>query len=240
MTVRNSVFASLLFAIPVLAAPVLMAQTAQVAGVVLDENGSAVPSAKVAFEGSGGSIRVGTDQGGVYRAELKPGSYRVTSSKAGFCTLKRPALRVADVARIRLDLRLRVCATENLIHMKDGKYVGESDSVVEPDKSETLEISAPGGENNEVMIHFCTRAQSGHRITYGACPQTDKRKIQVSVFFNLTTIYANELTFDTEGSELTLRGDISIFEGTLKATSQDEICGRFIHGRFDFRRGGTK
>jgi len=96
--------------LPFLAAT-LLAQTAQVTGVILDPAGAPIPAAEVTITNTETGIRrtaPTNDQGYFTIPFLNPGAYDVAVQKQGFKSVSRTGIRL-EVAQIaRLDFRLEV------------------------------------------------------------------------------------------------------------------------------------
>lgn len=104
-----------------------MAQTATLRGVVTDESGAVIPSAKVTANGPNGARSANTGNDGSYTlAGLSPGDYTVEASTAGL-VLPEP-VRITLSAGVRaLNLQLKLAATRQEI------TVQESDAAVSTD-----------------------------------------------------------------------------------------------------------
>jgi hypothetical protein len=93
----------------------LLAQTAQITGLVTDPSGTAVPGAAVAVTNVKTGVRnqVTTNEQGYYTVLfLNPGDYEVRVQKEGFKVSEHPAIKldVAQIARIDIALQLGALA----------------------------------------------------------------------------------------------------------------------------------
>jgi len=97
-------------ALIVCAAP-LLAQTVTLRGVVTDETGARVPSAKVTVSGPGGDKQTEVrDDGSYFFASLPPGDFTVRAS-APDLTLPQPVKITLSTGIQTLDLQLKVAGT---------------------------------------------------------------------------------------------------------------------------------
>lgn len=205
-------------------------------GVVVDATGARVEGVVLRFDGIGTSHRVGTSPLGEYRIELPDGVYSVSSAKSGFCSISRPAFHLTGSSELRLDFKLRVCAIENQAIVKDGKYLGEKDVYIDATSSETIAVGRGAAPRMQVMINYCRRNKQGNSLVYRKCSDSNRNASQVSAFYELTTIYADELVLDSKNSQLILKGSIIIQENNLSITSEDEIRAQLKLGGINIER----
>src|SRR5579864_217763 len=105
----------------------LLAQTATLRGVVTDESGAVIPSAKVTANGPNGARSANTGNDGSYTlAGLSPGDYTVEASTAGL-VLPEPVQITLSAGVRALNLQLKLAATRQEI------TVQESDATVSTD-----------------------------------------------------------------------------------------------------------
>lgn len=95
-----------------------------IAGVVKDTSGGVLPgvvieaTSPVLIEGTRSAV---TDERGEYRIlELRPGTYSVTFSLAGFNTLKRDGLRLPPTFTATLNVELSLGAMEEMVTVSGG------------------------------------------------------------------------------------------------------------------------
>jgi hypothetical protein len=105
----------------------LMAQTATLRGVITDESGAVIPSAKVTANGPNGAKSVNTGNDGSYTlAGLPPGDYTVEAAASGLA-LPEPVQITVSAGVRALNLQMKVAATRQEI------TVQESDAAVSTD-----------------------------------------------------------------------------------------------------------
>lgn len=106
----------------------LTAQTATLRGVVTDETGAVVPTAKVTANGPNGARSAATGNDGSYAlAGLPPGDYTVEASTAGL-VLPEP-VRITLSAGVRaLNLQLKLAATRQEITVQESEATVNTDA----------------------------------------------------------------------------------------------------------------
>lgn len=98
-------------AVPILGAPPAAAQTAALAGRVVDAQGAAAPGVTVTAQPAAGPpVSATTDAAGRYRLALEPGAWSLTFALDGFETERRGGVRVTAGAAAVLDVTLALAA----------------------------------------------------------------------------------------------------------------------------------
>jgi protocatechuate 3,4-dioxygenase beta subunit len=154
---------ALVVALPVLA----QEQRASIEGTVTDSSGAVLPGVTVEARSAGGVVvSTVTDGSGVYRfPALRPGTYEVTASLAGFTTQKAPTINVSLGQILRADLslapqgvteQLEVTGESPLIDVKQsGRQSNIRDEYIEklPKGRDftTLVTQAPGANNESKL-----------------------------------------------------------------------------------------
>ena len=126
-------------------AGLLVAQTATLRGVVTDETGAVIPSAKVTASGPNGARSVNTGNDGSYAvAGLPPGDYTVEAAASGLVLPE--TMRVTLSAGVRaLNLQMKVAATRQEI------TVQESDTAVSTDAASNASAVTIKGSDLEAL-----------------------------------------------------------------------------------------
>jgi len=141
----------------VLLVPVAVgAQTSSIAGTVRDPSGAVLPgvtveaSSPVLIE----KVRTGvTDGSGVYRVEnLRPGTYLVTFSLAGFSTVKREGIEITSDFVATVNAELKVGALEETITVTGESPVVDTQSITQRTvmTREILDV-IPSGRNIQAI-----------------------------------------------------------------------------------------
>ena len=98
-------------AVPILGAQPAAAQTASLAGRVVDAQGAAAPGVTVTAQPAAGPpVGAATDAAGRYRLALEPGTWSLTFALDGFETERRGGVRVTAGAAAVLDVTLALAA----------------------------------------------------------------------------------------------------------------------------------
>ena len=225
--VRRHIGAALLL---ILGLPALSAAQATITGVVRDTSGAVLPG--VTVEAASPALiekvrSVVTDGAGQYRIEaLRPGTYSVTFSLAGFSTVKRDGLELAGSFVASVNVDLRVGALEETITVTGDAPVVDIQSTTKQrvlDKDvidaipsgrlqNSLAVLVPGVTTNQqdvggTNIGFISPSLSIHgargsdtRFTVGGLsPASGEGGGQFTAYQpNMSS--AQELTIDTSGS----------------------------------------
>ena len=170
-------------------------RTAQhVEGVVVDIADSRIWNATVAFENEGHKYSTQTKQDGTYSIELKPGTYTVSVSSMGFCTLRRAAFVLEKHTTVQFSFQMWVCPT-------DMKFI------------EYAELEKVPGTQIEPLVLFGKRGTEGGVQRFSG-PTTDNdgtlhpRKYPAVFTFNLLSVQAEELAYDPNIHMPTARGNV--------------------------------
>ncbi|MEO6391009.1 MAG: TonB-dependent receptor, partial [Pyrinomonadaceae bacterium] len=103
-------------------------------GTVTDQNGAALPGAKVEIvnNGTGSSRTIIADERGSFSAnDLQPGSYKVTASNAGFKTAINESVMVAVNSVVRFDPQLEVGNVETTVDVSS-----TADTILQTDRAD--------------------------------------------------------------------------------------------------------
>jgi cytochrome c-type biogenesis protein CcmH/NrfG len=147
-------------------------RTGAVSGVVSDPNEALVHLAEVVFESPKGKHETVTDDEGRFAAELAPGLYDLSVWRQGFCRFRLPSVRVRPGGAESVNVRLKVAAIVNVMHTKDGRYVGEEDISVEADTGQPCSPSAARATPAEVTPAAFTAPQRRGRAARPAATAT--------------------------------------------------------------------
>lgn len=187
------------------------ASAAHLFGIVKDSNGSAIPGARLVFEGEGGAKEIHTDEEGAYYIDLPSGLYRAKADARWFCSVKRPAFKAQPEKSTWLDFFLDVCPIVNSLIVENGRYKGETDEPTPPFKMEVISIKrlAPF----ELLIYFGQRTEYKDRglIRYDRIKTIDGRFLPVTFMYDLLTVKADKVTFDKKNRNLMAEGNVMIY-----------------------------
>lgn len=118
-------------------------QRGRVSALVTDVNGARIADALVVFEW-GDFRRVGRpSEEFIYEAELPPGVYSVTASARGFCPAGAPNVHLSAGDDLRVEVMLNVAAIANVMLLKDGRVVGETDELRDSTTGVPCGLGAP-------------------------------------------------------------------------------------------------
>ena len=117
----------------VLAPRVILAQDATIQGVVTDQSGARVASAriKVTNVGTGIAQTLETNTQGVYAVPfLTPGTYRIEAAKPGFATVTRENLKLDIEQTARVDLTLLLGSVTETVEVSAAAALLDSQSSI--------------------------------------------------------------------------------------------------------------
>ena len=161
--------------------PAIASAQGAITGVVRDTSGAVLPGATV--EASSPALiekvrTATTDSTGQYRIEdLRPGTYVVTFTLAGFSTIRREDIVLTGSLAALVNAELRVGALEETITVKGGSPVvdvGDGKDRLHPVQLVRGELASLHGHWNTtaVPVHFCAAQQL---FKSGTAPQVTFR-----------------------------------------------------------------
>lgn len=165
-----------------------------VEGIVVDINDARVMHGTVSFRSESHVYTTRTLADGSSCIKLKPGTYTVSVSQTGFCTLRRASFVLERHARVQFNFQLWVCPT----HMEWIHYA-ELDEVPHTQLKPLVLFGETSGEGDRQRFTGPTTNNdgTGHPRRYPA------------VFsFNLLTVQAEELVYDRTNHVLTALGNV--------------------------------
>lgn len=111
----------------------MLAQTTQLAGLVLDSSGGAVGGAAVTLVNQENGIRrsVRSSDEGVYAIpSVRPGPYKLTVRKEGFRSVTRTGLQLELGRSARVDFSLQVGSVEEVITVESSPWLTQSETAM--------------------------------------------------------------------------------------------------------------
>lgn len=222
MRLRKLVLASSVLCVISYAQPILTIsqETFHVRGKIVDSHNSAIAGAEVKFEGSKTTEAVSSDSRGFYRAELPVGTYSMTVTKAPSAYYKRPLFRVSSPKTIVLDVPLypplRSCDPGIIIVRRPDGTTEKTETVGTPEDLrdecggwDRFPIFSAEGASFELFVRYYSRRRSDGERVYDSGFQNP-----VLVTFNLFTLTADHVTYDTASRTLLATGNVTTTNGS--------------------------
>jgi len=179
-----AVFISVLFFLSKITFPLVTIRGAQatVEGVVVDISNARIANATVTFGSGVDESNIKTQQDGTYSIMLKPGTYKISVSKPGFCPFRRAGFVLPERSSVRFGLQMWVCPTDFPHFIQ----YAELDEV-------------PHTNLKPLMLFGETEPQGELQHFYGRITPDDgtghARKYPVVLTFNLLTVKADEIIY---------------------------------------------
>jgi hypothetical protein len=101
----------------------LSAQTAQLAGIITDQQGDAIPAVTVTATNTANSFqrRAQSNESGSYSLPaLPPGTYTLVVEKAGFQNERRESIKLDTAQNARLDMQMRIAQVDTTVSVVAG------------------------------------------------------------------------------------------------------------------------
>jgi hypothetical protein len=211
-------------------------QTFHVRGKIVDSHNSAIAGAEVKFEGSQTTKATSSDSRGFYRAELPVGTYSMTVTTSSSAHLKRPLFRVSLPKTIALDVTLgaplRNCDPISIgVTRPDGtaetKTVGTPDGLRDECGGwDRFPIFSGEDGSFELFIRYDSRRRSDVERDYDSGFQNP-----VFIAFNLFTLTAGHVTYETASRTLLATGNVTVTNGSAGSAHADSMKFRIDNAR---------
>jgi Carboxypeptidase regulatory-like domain len=172
-----------------------------VKGVVTDINNARVPMASVTIESDGQRLQTKTGLDGTYSVRVQTGTYTISISRPGFCEVRRGEFVAQKHTEVQFDFQLWVCPSDD---MRSSYHYVELDSVPHTHLKPLVLFGESQTEGD--LEHF-----TGPIIFEGGL--NSGRKYPVVFSFNLLTVRANSVSYNSRNHVLTANGDVVWREG---------------------------
>ncbi|HKF50708.1 MAG TPA: carboxypeptidase-like regulatory domain-containing protein [Candidatus Acidoferrales bacterium] len=178
-----------------------------VSGLIRDVNGGLVTDAEIDLNAPGRTHRGRTNSRGAYSIELSPGVYSMEIKHYGFCGLRRGEFILKPRAIVYFETELRVCPSDSV----NSKFFYDDLAVV------------PDGSLRPLIL-YGEKAPDGSAWRYTG-PVLDAIGTYPVVFtYNLLTISADSLLYDSTSQHVVARGRVTFQDGkTVSRGSNFEI-----------------
>jgi hypothetical protein len=167
---------------------------AEVNGTVTDVSGARISGASLRFAQGEREVWARTSPDGIYSVRLHPGTYEVQARSLGFCPMRRGSFILDPGATATLDFELPTCAFD------DAKKPFLEEELPAPEFPKIVPLLQYGRRKSNSMIEYTGFFDQG--------------KYFRPVFtYNLWTVRANTITYDSAARLLTAKGDVVSQDG---------------------------
>jgi len=193
-------------------APTRTGRVATLSGIVVDENGAVIRGVSLEFaRGGRNTLSVTTDDGS-YRATLEPGTYDFTAHVRDFCPRHRGSILVSENSEIRIDLEMFVGGygdpTEPGPVLGDPSAPSRASCIYENGLREEQLSPIPATGLRPLVLYGHREEKAGLTLYVGL-------QRHPTVFtYNLVTLKAASVAYDTKEKSIDGTGNVSWQDGT--------------------------
>ncbi|MEO6393693.1 MAG: carboxypeptidase-like regulatory domain-containing protein [Pyrinomonadaceae bacterium] len=167
----------------------ISALSCRIEGTVYDRYDRYVPDATVSIQRGKKVYSVTANSRGRYSMRLPPASYRMVVTSPGFCRMPRALFRLPAKTQLEFDFKLVECPSH---------YINV------PVHEETWEVEKHPRTHSELLVLYGERTISGPFVEY----TSTSIPVNVAVSFNLITIWAYKISFNSKDRHLVATGNI--------------------------------
>jgi hypothetical protein len=209
---------ALISAATLLLCPALSGQTAipasqppfHVKGTVRDAAGEPVYGVRVAFQSAQTTKSVLTNDAGVYQVDLPLGDYTMSAAGMGFTPYRRPAFRVTAPTNLNFDIVMHAYGNCEIPVFNFSGIVTAEEWAAAQKPSCLPEDFIPVPSRDEpfnISFRYISHARSGSTYTYIG-EKTSQRHVPVFVAYNLFSLRANKVIYDSKSRTLRASGKV--------------------------------
>lgn len=189
--------------------PSLLAQekaTSSIQGTVKDAQGAAVTGATVELASDalfGGKTTTTTDSAGFYRFDnLRPATYNLSVTKAGFATYKQEEIMLAVGRSPSIDVSLKVGTVEEVVEVTGvAPQIDVTQSKVQTNITQDMLEDVPKGRSYQSLIQFAPGARA-EPLEGGAGGQApNSRGVAQTMGYSIDGAANSENSYMVEGQE---------------------------------------
>jgi hypothetical protein len=185
-------------------------QTAHIQGEVFNYNHSPVFRAEVKFTNNKFRRSVFTDKNGFYETDLPYGLYAMAVTSEGLPEYVRPPFRIVAPVNLNFDVNLDPHVNCEMTTTTAGQAPTDDEALNACGGSAIFSIPSKDNDAFQLSIRFETRRISDHGYDYGSRNIPGAGRIPVTIAYNLFTIRANQVTYDTKSHTLKATGDVIV------------------------------
>jgi Carboxypeptidase regulatory-like domain len=208
-------------------------QTFHIRGTVRDPAGGVIFRARVAFQSEQASKAALTNDAGVYEADLPLGDYTMTAQGVGFRPYRRPLFRVASPISLDFDVTLRPYGScDILVFNNSGKVTPQEWAAAQQDsclQEDFLPVPF-GGVPFQLSIRYGGRTTAGKAYSYVG-ENRSQREAPVFVAYNLFTLIADKVRYDSEARTIEASGRIVVVNEPGTIQRADSLTFKIENGR---------
>ena len=224
----------------VLAPGVILAQDATIQGVVTDQSGARVASAriKVTNVGTGIAQTLETNTQGVYAVpSLTPGTYRIEAAKPGFATVTRENLKLDIEQTARVDLTLLLGSVTETVEVSAVAALLDSQSSIVGqviDNKQIIELPLNGRNYLELA-----RLTSAVAPSNGAQPDSKGSFSALGQHAYQTNILLDGIDNNSRASGGQLGYEAQAVTPSIDSVAEFKVVTNNNSAEYGFRMGGT-
>jgi len=192
--------------------PASQPSTAQIHGTIKDPTGANFPDVVVTFQSETRTETRNTDGAGEYRAELAPGLYTMDVSAPGFRRYHRPLFKVSLRANLTFDITMQLTSTCDFVVVnRSGEPATAKEQQAATEEmcmhEELLPVQSEKGTPFPLFVQYGKVTSHGDTHEYMEAPPVMD---PVFVAYNLFSLEADHVTYDTQTQVLDARGHVAV------------------------------
>jgi hypothetical protein len=213
--------------------PTTEPQTFHIRGTIKDPAGGAVFRARVAFQSEQLSKIVLTNDAGAYEADLPLGDYTMSTQSVGFRPYRRPLFRVTSSTSLDFDVTLRPYGScDILVFNSSGKVTPQEWAAAQQDSCLQEDfLPVPFGDVPlQLSIRYGSRTATGNAYSYAA-ENTNPRNTPVFVAYNLFTLQADRVLYDSKAHTIEANGNVVVVNEPGTIQRADSLIFKIDNGK---------
>jgi lipopolysaccharide export system protein LptA len=208
-------------------------QTFHIRGTIKDPTGSAIFRVRVAFQNEQLSKAMLTNDAGVYEADLPLGDYTMTAQGVNFRPYRRPLFRVTSPISLDFDVTLRPYEScDILVFNSSGKVTPQEWAAAQQDSCLQEDFLAVPFGDVPFRLSICYRGRTTAGKAYSYVGEnTNQRATPVFVAYNLFTLQADKVRYDSNNHTIEASGEIVVVNEPGTIQRADSLTFKIDNGK---------